>query len=56
MKAKIGEMEENTRDGRSRRMSKYVVVCFQAMVGKKKFLVQFEDGQNRLISASLLSY
>ena len=56
MKAKIGEMEDNTREGKSRRMRKLVVVCVQAMVGEKKFLVQFEDCQKIEMIASLLSY
>ena len=56
MKAKIGEMEDNTREGKSRRMRKLVVVCVQAMVGEKKFLVQFEDFQKIEMIASLLSY
>ena len=42
--AKVGNTEEKTREGRSRRMRKEMVVCLQAVVGKKKFLVQFEDG------------
>ena len=37
-------MEENTREGRVRSMRKYVVGCVQAVVGKNKLLVQFEDG------------
>ena len=33
-----------------------MVGCVQDVVGRKKFLVQFEDDQKRDISASLLSY
>ena len=40
VKAKVGELEKTTREGRSRRMRKDVLVCVQAMVGKKKFLIQ----------------
>ena len=50
----MGEMEEKTREGRSNRMTKDVVVFFQDVLGKNNFLVQFEDGQKRDISASLL--
>ena len=41
VKAKVGEMEENKREGRSRRMRKEVVGFFRAVVGGNKFLVQF---------------
>ena len=44
VKAKVGNMEENTREGRSRRISKEVVVCVHTVARKKKFLIQFEDG------------
>ena len=45
VKAKVGEMEENTREGRSSRMRRELVGCVHAMVGKKILLVIFEDGQ-----------
>ena len=47
VKAKVGEMEDNTREERSRRVSKEVVGCVQRVVGKKRFLVQFEDGNKK---------
>ena len=56
VKAKVGEFENITRERRSRRMRKEVVGCFQDVVGKKNFLVQFEDGQKKEISASLLVF
>ena len=56
VKAKVGELEKITRKGRSRRMRKEVVVCVQSLVGKKKFLVQFEDGQKKEISYYLLVF
>ena len=56
VKAKVGDMEGNTRGGRSRSMRKEVVVCFQAVLGKKKFLVQFEDGQKKEMSSCSLFY
>ena len=40
VKAKDGEIEENAREVRIRRTRKEVVGCVQAMVGKKKFLIQ----------------
>ena len=42
--AKVGDLEDITREGRGIRMSKEVVGCVHAVVGKNKFLVQFEDG------------
>ena len=56
VKAKVRNMEEKTREGRSRRTRKEATCCIHAMVGKKKFVVQFEDGQKREMSASSLSY
>ena len=55
VKAKVGEMGDNTREGRSRRMRKEVVGCVQAVVDKNKLLVQFEDGKKKdIISCSLV--
>ena len=51
IKAKVGETEENTREGRSRTMRKEGVGCVQDVVGKNKFLVQFEDGQKKEMSS-----
>ena len=49
-------MQENKREVRNRRMMKDVVVYFQDVLGNKNFVVKFEDGQKREISASSLSY
>ena len=38
---KVGEMEENTREGRSSSMMKDVVGCCRTVVGDNKFLFQF---------------
>ena len=56
VKEKVGAMEENTREGISNRMRKYVVVCVQAVVGKKRFLVQFGYGQKEETSAGSLVF
>ena len=56
VKAKVGELEKITREGRIRRMRKYVVGCVQSVVGKKKFLVQFEYGQKKETSSSSLVF
>ena len=56
VKAKVGEMEENTREGRSRSIRKEVVGCVQAFVGKKKILFKFKDGKKKEMSSSLLQF
>ena len=56
VKANVGELDNITREGRIRRMRKEVVGCFQTVVGKKRLLVLFEDGQKKEISYSLLVY
>ena len=56
MKVKVRDMWDNTRDGITRRMRKEVLGCLQAMVGNKKFVVRFEYGQKRDMSASSLLY
>ena len=56
VKAKVGELEKITREVRIRRMGKDVVGCVHSVVGKKKFLVQFEDGQKKEISSSSLVF
>ena len=56
VKVRVGELENITREGRSRRMRKDVVGCVQSGVGFKKFPVQFEDGQKKEISSSSLVF
>ena len=56
VKAKVRELEKITREGRISRMSKQVVVFFQSVVGKKKFLVLFEYGQKKEIGSCSLVY
>ena len=56
VKAKVGELEKITREGRSRRMRREVVGCVQAVGEKKKFVVQFKDGQKKEISSSSLVF
>ena len=48
--AKVGEMPEKTGAGRSRMTRKEVVGFVQAVVEKKKFLIQFGDRQSKEIS------
>ena len=47
VKAKVGNMEEKIREGRSRRTRRNLVGRVQSVVGKNKFLFQFEDGQKK---------
>ena len=56
VKSKVRELENITREGRIRRISKEVVGCFQSVVGKKEFLIQFEYAQKKDISPSLLVF
>ena len=56
VKAKVGELEKITREGRSRKMRKEVVGCIQSAVGKNNIFVQFEDGQKKEISSSQLVF
>ena len=47
---KFGDMEENSREVRSRGIRKEVLVCVQDVLGKKKLLYQLEDYQRRYMS------
>ena len=56
IKEKVGNIEEKTREGISRSTRKDVVGCVQCVVSKKRFLVQFEYGKKKYMSAYSLSY
>ena len=56
VKTKVRDMEENTREVRTRRMRKEVVGCVHAVAGKKNFLVQFEDDQKKEMSYVSILY
>ena len=56
VKAKVGELEDITREERIRSTRKEVVGYVHNMMGKKKFLVKLKDGQNKDISSSLLVF
>ena len=53
---KVRDMEEKNREGSIRRTRKEVVGCVQDVVGKKKFLFKFVDGNMRDISSTFLAY
>ena len=54
VKAKVGGMEDNTREGRSRRMRNKVVVCVQAVLRKNILLFKFKDGKKKETGSCLL--
>ena len=56
VKAKVGELENITREGRSRRIRKDAVGCVQIVVGNKNILVQFKYGQKKETSSSSLVF
>ena len=51
VKAQVGNMGDNTREGISRTERKDTVGFLQTVVWKKKFLIQFEDGQKKEMSS-----
>ena len=54
--AKVGELENITREERTKRLRKEVMGCVQSVVGKKNLLVKFEDGQKKEIGYSSLVF
>ena len=44
VKTKIGELEEEVREGSSRRTRKELTGVVQVFSGKNRFLVRFQDG------------
>ena len=56
VKAKVGELEKITKEGIIRKMRKEVVGCVQSVAGNKNFLIQFEYGQKKEISSSLIVF
>ena len=56
VKEEVGELENITREGRIRSMSKSVVGFVHGVVGKKKFPVQLKYGHKKEISSYLLVF
>ena len=53
--AEVGDMEYKKREGRSKKTRKEVAGYVHAVAGKKKFLIQFGNGQKKeMISCSLV--
>ena len=44
VKAKVGDLEEEIREGFSRRSRKEMTGVVQEVVGKRRYLVRFQDG------------
>ena len=44
VKAKVDELEEEIREGFSRRLRKEMTGVVQEVVGKRRYLVRFQDG------------
>ena len=55
VKAKIGELEEEVRVGRSRRMRKELTGVVQGIPGKRRFLMRFHDGCENNLSSNQLT-
>ena len=55
VKAKIVELEEEVRAGHSRRMRKELSVVVQGVLGRRKFLVRFQNGCEKNISSNKLT-
>ena len=56
VKENAGYMGENTREGRIRSMSKYVVGFVHDEVGKNILLIQFKYGKKKQMSSSSLVF
>ena len=55
VKANIGELEEDVRAGCLRSMGKDLTGVVQLFVGKKKFLVRFQDGCKKYLNSNKLT-
>ena len=55
VKAKVGELEEEIREGFSRRLSKEMTGVVQEVVGKSKYLVRFQDGLEKDMSSDQIT-
>ena len=56
VKAKVGDIQENTREVRNRRMRKELVGCYQDVAVKNRLLVKFGYVHKKEISSSLLVF
>ena len=55
VKDKICELEEEVRAGNSRRMRKYLTVVVQGLLGRRMFLVRFQNGCKDNLSSNQIT-
>ena len=55
VKFKVGELEEEVREGFFRRIRKLLTGVVQGVSGKKRFLVRFHDGCEKNLSSNQLT-
>ena len=55
VKAKVGDLEEDIRDEFSRRLRKEMTGVMQAVFGKRKYLVRFQNRLEKDISSNQLT-
>ena len=54
-KAKVGELEDEVREGFSRRPKKDLNGVVQGVSGKRRFLVRFQDGCEKVMTSNQLT-
>ena len=55
VKAKKGELEEEVREGNSRRMRKYLNGVVKGVLGRRRFLARFHNGCKNNMSSNQLT-
>ena len=55
VKAKIGELEEEVRAGNSRRKRKELTGVVKGVLGRRRFLVRFQNGFKKNLSSNQLT-
>ena len=56
VKDNVGELEEEVREGFSRRTRKELTGAFQGVSGKKRFLVIFKNGCKKYLASNQLTF
>ena len=54
-KAKVGELEDEVREGFTRRLRKALSGVLQGVSGKRRFLVRFQDGYEKDLTSNQLT-
>ena len=55
MKSKVGDLEEDIREGFSRRLRKEMTGVVQEVVGKRRYSVRIQDGLEKEMSSNQLN-